>query len=337
MLAIALERRVPLLWDLTQPGWQSVGCAAAARNLSCAEWRQARDAETYRKTCPQLPGPAACEEPSGPDMREKASRPPPTETPALLILLVPVFAALAAWVVARIYRRNLKAATQEAATGEEARKTAATGAPPPESAIGFELLGASTASKPSVVAERLYDDAQRSQARAAMLYAAAGALFATLATVIWLWVNELANLPLLRSLGVWVVFAWSLVPPVLLVAPASGWRRFSVFLAYFVTLSVLVGALESSGDRRAEDAAILWITLMLAPSLLWWAMGLGRLRPVGRLVLGVTMIGVSVFTVFAAGLAIDALGFLPGGGREWASLLAAVVAALSALWLLAWD
>ncbi|MFQ5799364.1 MAG: WD40 repeat domain-containing protein, partial [Bacteroidota bacterium] len=46
-----------LLWDVSLESWQARACSIANRNLTRAEWQQFLGDESYRKTCPDLPGP----------------------------------------------------------------------------------------------------------------------------------------------------------------------------------------------------------------------------------------------------------------------------------------
>ncbi len=43
-------------WDTGFESWQVRACRIAERNLSCEEWREFLGDESYRKTCPDLPG-----------------------------------------------------------------------------------------------------------------------------------------------------------------------------------------------------------------------------------------------------------------------------------------
>jgi len=46
------------LWDISPTSWITWACRRANRNLTSAEWQQHLTEEPYRKTCPDLPGPA---------------------------------------------------------------------------------------------------------------------------------------------------------------------------------------------------------------------------------------------------------------------------------------
>src|SRR5581483_2543301 len=47
------------LWDVSLESWRERACQRANRNLSPDEWRRFIGDETYRTSCPDLPGPDA--------------------------------------------------------------------------------------------------------------------------------------------------------------------------------------------------------------------------------------------------------------------------------------
>jgi WD40 repeat protein len=57
LLASGSQDGAIVLWDVDVESWQRRACAIANRNLTLREWRQFMGDETYRKTCPNLPGP----------------------------------------------------------------------------------------------------------------------------------------------------------------------------------------------------------------------------------------------------------------------------------------
>ena len=47
----------PLLWHVDPDSWRKLACEIAGRNLTSAEWQRYLPHRTYRRTCPQYPGP----------------------------------------------------------------------------------------------------------------------------------------------------------------------------------------------------------------------------------------------------------------------------------------
>jgi WD40 repeat protein len=58
LVAEAQDQGSVVVRAATEAGWQAQACTIANRNLTLAEWQQFFGSETYRKTCPDLPGPA---------------------------------------------------------------------------------------------------------------------------------------------------------------------------------------------------------------------------------------------------------------------------------------
>jgi hypothetical protein len=56
-LASASDDRTVRLWDVDPQSWLKRACAIANRNLTHEEWRKYMGDLSYRKTCPDLPGP----------------------------------------------------------------------------------------------------------------------------------------------------------------------------------------------------------------------------------------------------------------------------------------
>jgi WD40 repeat protein len=59
MLASADIGRSLLIWDMSLDSWKASACRVANRNMTHAEWNLYVSDQPYRKTCPDLPEPAA--------------------------------------------------------------------------------------------------------------------------------------------------------------------------------------------------------------------------------------------------------------------------------------
>ncbi|MCA1852935.1 MAG: hypothetical protein LC647_11205, partial [Beggiatoa sp.] len=96
-LASASDDKTVRLWDVDPRSWQQRACGIANRNLTRAEWREYLGDQSYRKTCPDLPGPddapqaAAIQSSPGAGKAPSAeSASAPTEAPGPAVTAPPV-------------------------------------------------------------------------------------------------------------------------------------------------------------------------------------------------------------------------------------------------------
>ncbi len=53
-----------IFWNINPESWKARACDISNRNLTCEEWKQYIPDEKYHRTCPNLPGPEECREPT---------------------------------------------------------------------------------------------------------------------------------------------------------------------------------------------------------------------------------------------------------------------------------
>ena len=170
--------------------------------------------------------------------------------------------------------------------------------------------------------------ARRAAWRAASVYALAGAIHAAVATALMFVFDDIEFLPI-RTLFVWFVFAWPIVPTVLFVAVGDRRLRIAGILGYFIVAAMV-------SPLPLDEALVLWGIVMGFPTLLILAVSNRWLRAVGPLVLAATFIAVAGANT---GFSLAANLFIAGGGTQpgwwFVAMGAAVVAVFAALaWMI---
>ena len=202
---------------------------------------------------------------------------------------------------------------------------AATTAPIDERGIRFETVDRQSP-LPHVEADGLLARGRRARRRAAAVYAIAGMVHAAIATAVFFLLNDLEFLPV-RTMSVWFLFAWPVVPTLVLVAVGN---RFLKWLgpAAFLAISWLLSPLPFA------DFAFIWALYMALPTVFWLVLGNRHLRAVGPILLGLVFLVVTgAFTALWLGLWI----LLKSGNLDaWPMALAIALAVMAGFGAAAW-
>ncbi len=243
---------------------------------------------------------------------------------SLPIAIVLSFLLLARYqrAVLRSMQASAGAATVPAAEPTSASNRGSTSARPLSVQVLEDGAGFTATSEASARLTR----ARRAAWRAAAVYALAGAAHAAVATVLLFLFDDHEFLPI-RTLFVWFVLAWPIVPTVFFVAVGSRRLRVAGILAYFV-VAMLISPLP------LHELLVLWGVYMGFPTLLILAVGNRRLRAVGPIVLAATLIVVAGATI-AFSLAGN-LFVASGGAHSGWWFVAIAAAVLGAFAALAW-
>jgi hypothetical protein len=209
----------------------------------------------------------------------------------------------------------------QAATAEGAARRAAPARP-----LTFQVLEDKAKLPAQIRSSARLNRARRAALRAAIVYAVAGAAHAAVATIVLFVLDDVEFLPI-RTLFVWFVFAWPIVPTVFFVAVGSRRLRIAGIVVYFV-LALVISPLP------LKEFLFLWGTFMGFPTLLILAVSNRRLRAVGPLILAATVIVVAGAN-FA--FSVGANLFIAAGGAQslwWFAGIGAIV--LAAFVAIAW-
>ena len=177
--------------------------------------------------------------------------------------------------------------------------------------LTFDVLDPSTVPAATAAAEQDLRFAKGLARRAAGVYAVAGAAHAAIAVVLLFALWTEAFLPV-RTLFVWFIMAWPIVPTVMMVAVSNRRARILGVALYFL-IAVVVSPISLS------DLATLWGWFMGVPTALMLAVSLRRLRAVGPMVLTATfvvLVGIN-FSLSVTAWGSAALGLLVVAGFAW--------------------
>lgn len=129
--------------------------------------------------------------------------------------------------------------------------------------------------------------------RAAAVYGAAGALFAAVLALAFLWAGGIELRPLRFLLLLWV-YAWPLVLTLWLVAATTRRDKLLLAAAYLIGYGVLtLVAVITSPGSSVSQVVVLWNFTNLAPTLLFLVFLLRRVRAVGPLVVTLLVVAIT--------------------------------------------
>ena len=247
----------------------------------------------------------------------------------------------AAFFLLALYRRAVLRGMKEL-TGASPPETLAPAAEaPPNCPLNFALLGAAAFPRTA--------DSGADAWRAAGIYVAAIAVFASVMTAAWLLATRDVEIgPVKLAILFWTYF-WPAVLAVNLVAPTDSGTRWRVVLVYFaVYVPIAVGVLARSPDLTAVQLLQYWVIINAVPTVLLYAFLARRIRAVGPIVLAfamlallgsqlaVTLLGSSEANMRAAVEFGSALG-LGGYGVFWTTMAAGfLIFAIGAWVVLKW-
>lgn len=250
---------------------------------------------------------------------------------AVLLVSLPIAAMLSVAVLWH-YRRAVLRSMQSSAQGT--RGVVAPDFPPiaaPTRACAAERgLHIETVDRqsplPHLDAAGLLARGRHARRRAATVYAIAGMVHAAIATAVFFVLNDIEFLPV-RTLSVWFLFAWPVVPTLVLVAVGN---RFLKWLgpAAFLATSWLLSPIPFA------DFALIWGVYMALPTVSWMVLGNRHLRAVGPILLALVFLVVAgAFTALWLGLWL----LLKSGNLDtWPMALGIALAVMAGFGVAAW-
>lgn len=219
---------------------------------------------------------------------------------AVLLVSLPIAAMLSLGVVWHYRRAVLRSmqSTAQGTPGDLAPDLAAIPSPitAPAAERGLHIQTVDRQSSlPHADAGGLLARGRQARRRAGTVYAIAGMVHAAIATVVFFLLNDIEFLPV-RTLSVWFLFAWPVVPTLVLVAVGN---RFLKWLgpAAFLAISWLLSPIPF------RDFVLIWGVYMALPTVFWMVLGNRHLRAVGPILLALVFLVVAgAFTALWFGL-----------------------------------
>ncbi len=212
------------------------------------------------------------------------------------LVTLPITFVLSFLLLSRYRRAVLR--SMQAAAGDGAVPPGAIPVPPaaaPPRPLTFQVLSDDAGGAADPRASARLARARRAAWRAAGVYAVGGTVHAAVATVLLFVFDNHEFLPI-RTLFVWFVLAWPIVPTVFFVAVGSPRLRVAGILGYFVVALII-------SPVTPVELLVLWGTFMGVPTALILTVSNRRLRAVGPFVLAATFLavtGISISFTFAA-------------------------------------
>jgi len=249
---------------------------------------------------------------------------------ALLLVSLPVAAMLSLavlWHYRRAVLRSMQSTAKDPAgsLATESSPVREPTAPAAEGSLRIETVDRRSP-VPPVAEGGILARARRARRRAATVYAIAGTVHAAIATTVFFLLNDLEFLPL-RTISVWFLFAWPVVPTLVLVAVGN---RFLKWLgpAAFLAISWLLSPIPFA------DFLLIWAVYMALPTVFWLVLGNRHLRAVGPILLALVFLVVAgAFTALWLGLWL----LVKSGNLDaWLMALGIALAVMAGFGVAAW-
>ncbi len=225
---------------------------------------------------------------------------------AFILLAALPIAVLLTWLTVVLYRRQVARVMRQVSAGgsvsaEPARRAGTTA---PTALLQIETVGDSAAPT-SAPLERFTAHGVR---RAGFAYAVAGLAHALIATVLTFVFGDIELTPL-RVFAVWLLYAWPVIPTLLLTSVNDNRAKWAWMIGYFTLVLVFDFALSALGLREAggESLALVWLIWMGPPTLLLWVLSNRAWRSVGLLAYLVAIALVAAWLLATQGLGCLAL------------------------------
>lgn len=227
---------------------------------------------------------------------------------ATFILLVALpLAVLLTWLTVTLYRYRVVQAMRSVSPDgvAPAQQAAAQAGTPPAATLQFDFVTSSAAAA-SPLAQR----ASLGSQRAGFAYAIAGIVHASIATLLTFLFGDLELLPL-RVLVVWLLYAWPVIPALMLTSVSDPRWKAALVVGYFSVVFAIDWSLSALGlrDNAAAVGGLLftWLVWMGPPSLLLWILSNRAWRSVGLLAYLVAIALVAAYLLSTQGLGCLAL------------------------------
>ncbi|EIJ34728.1 hypothetical protein [Thiothrix nivea] len=201
---------------------------------------------------------------------------------AFILLAALPLAVLLTWLTVVLYRRRvlqaMRSVSPQADTAETTAGSSVT-VQPPAAALHFNIGQAADAPA------QLSSPATAGLAwRAGVAYTIAGCAHASIATLLTFVFADMELLPV-RLLAVWLLYAWPVIPALLLTSVEDPRQKWGLMAAYFGVILALDWSLSAFGIRDTGAGTgsllIVWLTWMGPPSLLLWVLNNRAWRSVG--------------------------------------------------------
>lgn len=220
---------------------------------------------------------------------------------ASFILLVALpLAILLTWLTIVLYRRRvvqaMRSVSPEDSTFSREQDFQAT--TPPSSALEFNLVESNPSTSP------LAHRANLGARRAGFAYAIAGLVHASIATVLTFIFGDIELLPLRVSV-VWLLYAWPVIPALMLTSVNDPRWKWAMLVGYFAIFLIIDWGLSAFGlkDNASSSLIVTWLVWMGPPSVLLWILSNRAWRSVGLLTYLVVIALVAAYLLSTYGFA----------------------------------
>lgn len=216
----------------------------------------------------------------------------------ILLVALPI-AILITWLTIVLYRRRVLRAMQSMSPDGivSARQEIPQTTNPPSKELHFDVVETTA---PSPTAQR----ARQGSRRAGFAYAIAGLIHASIATILTFVFADIELLPL-RVLVVWLLYAWPVIPALMLTSVSNPRWKWLMLIGYFGTVLMIDWGLSALGWREGGSGELLttWLIWMGPPTFLIAVLNNRAWRSVGLLAYLVAIAIVGAYLLSTMGLA----------------------------------
>ncbi len=192
----------------------------------------------------------------------------------LAVVLTWLTVVLYRWQVARVMHRVSAEGRHDVRTPPRSVGS------PPAAELRVEIIGSEATPTPSPLEWR----SARGVRIAGLAYAAAGLVHALVATALTFTLGEIEPLPV-RVLSVWLLYAWPVIPTLLLTSVNDTRAKWALVIGYFVVVLAVDLTLSALALREPGGGTLtqVWLIWMGPPSVLLWLLSNRAWRSVGLL------------------------------------------------------
>ena len=255
---------------------------------------------------------------------------------AFILLLALPIAVVLTWLTVVLYRRRVARVMRQVSAGDTraAEPAPHARATSPAVALRIECVNDNPQPRPSPLERRSTHGVRR----AGFAYAVAGLAHALVATVLTFVFGNIELTPM-RVFAVWLLYAWPVIPTLLLTSVSDARAKWAWMIGYFSVVFAFDLSLSALGLREAggDSLALVWLIWMGPPSLLLWVLSNRAWRSVGLLAYFVAIALVAAWLLSTQGLGCLALALNDVGlwvNYRWIVLATLITTMLGVAWWL---